>query len=157
MPFQIPAHIKPKDCPEADCSESFYTDRMLNMHVRVIHRREPCHFCPHCAGPFGHVADLNDHILLAHDRNNMPQKCAECVCAFNSVFSLRQHIETAHRRKQIKCKKCDYSSVHAGAIERHELDEHDIKPAKEPEKDRELTFSEKKERTIGYIVIPRNV
>lgn len=153
--------LQSKACPE--CGDTFNTERMLNMHHRVQHERLPSFLCPHCNGPYGRVTELNAHILNDHAGEKRSRKCEECVCTFASLFQLRQHIQTAHRREVLKCSHCDYVSVYQGLLKRHKEVEHDVKEEM-VERDHDAqdkrsgpSYEEVKKRTIGHIVVPRDV
>lgn len=111
-----------RHCPE--CQDEFATIRMLNMHIRVVHSRQPCHSCPHCQGPFGLAADLNAHILKDHDTSRHAHKCSSCKAAFATSVQLHQHNDAAHRRPHITCKECAYTSVYAGSVAKHAREAH---------------------------------
>lgn len=151
----------PKQCTE--CGDTFFTERMLNMHRRVQHERLPSFLCPHCSGPYGKAAELNAHILNDHGEEKRGRKCKECVCTFGTEFQLRQHVQTAHRREVLKCGECEFVSIYNGLLKRHREVEHGIKEEvmvrENNTKDEagEVSYEEAKKGTIGYIVVPRNV
>lgn len=44
----------------------FTSERMKNLHERIAHARLPCHRCTHCDTIFGHVKDVNAHLIEKH-------------------------------------------------------------------------------------------
>lgn len=83
----------------AVCGEVFHTTRMLRLHQRIMHDHSVPHHCPHCQSGFGHLADLNTHILSEHDSRTLVKQYPCHLCAhtsYHTATQLKRHKTFAH-------------------------------------------------------------
>jgi hypothetical protein len=79
------------------CGDLFYTERMLHLHERLMHTVVPPLHCSHCEVAFGHIADLNRHVLAEHTKLRK-HPCGSCSnVSYPTHAQLRRHASATHQ------------------------------------------------------------
>ncbi|CAL8148681.1 unnamed protein product [Orchesella dallaii] len=113
--------LKRFSCQE--CSFSFRNNSDLNIHIRIVHRKERRYPCNICDASFGDSYTLGFRIL-SH-LNEKPYLCSECGKRFSSKqgrdFHLRSHNTN---RQKYNCTQCSKVFLNAVNLKRHTLRQH---------------------------------
>lgn len=125
QPVATPAPAGTHTC--RDCNAPFASARMRSLHERVAHEHQPCHVCPHCRGIFGHVSDLNAHILSSHRGPAYAHACGDCGVRFATRAQLRLHV-AVHRRAgpMVRCSRCPFRAARRADVRWHMADRHGV-------------------------------
>ncbi|XP_078606920.1 uncharacterized protein LOC144879392 [Branchiostoma floridae x Branchiostoma japonicum] len=138
------------DCKQ--CDKRFHTDAKLARHVSIAHEQKWPLSCEQCGRGFRTRSLLLDHQNI-HKENPVKYKCEECdkeflvkayfkqhirthdkklkthICTtcdmgFTSGFLLRRHEVRHSTDRRFKCKFCEKTYKHRGAVEHHQKKEH---------------------------------
>ncbi|XP_034484833.1 zinc finger protein 708 [Drosophila innubila] len=90
--------------PCNECSLSFNTKSLLNLHRRNEHNGNRLFKCNTCGETFlEHTAKQRHEIAHVNER---PYPCLECDKIFGSVSELRMH-STTHSQRKFRCEPCN--------------------------------------------------
>ncbi|XP_017872089.1 PREDICTED: zinc finger protein 510 [Drosophila arizonae] len=95
--------IKNFKCKE--CSKLFYTDHLLQLHERTVHRGERPYACKYCDKTFN-----SSTTRVMHERshtNVRPYSCEYCDKSFISASALKRHDLTHNGVRAFYCSICD--------------------------------------------------
>ncbi|XP_019640153.1 PREDICTED: zinc finger protein 628-like isoform X1 [Branchiostoma belcheri] len=111
----------PLSCKQ--CGRGFRTKSLLLDHQN-IHRENPVKYkCQVCEKEFLVKTYFKQHIRT-HDKKLKTHKCSTCDMGFSSGFLLRRHEIRHSGDRMFKCKFCDKTYKHRGAVEHHQKKEH---------------------------------
>ena len=106
------------------CETEFYTQQILESHIRNIHGFDRRYFkCDSCEKVFHWKGRLNRHVKEVHNKAEF--KCESCEKSFSRKSSLRDHITFAHdANKKYKCEKCLRPFLEHRQLKKHLLTAH---------------------------------
>ncbi|CAH1268836.1 ZNF845 [Branchiostoma lanceolatum] len=138
--------------PCTQCDKKFHTDTSLARHVSIAHERKWPLSCEQCSRGFRTKSLLLDHQnihrenpvtykctvcekeflvktyfkqhIRTHDKKLKTHKCLTCDMVFSSGFLLRRHEVRHSVDRTFKCKFCEKTYKHRGAVEHHQKKEH---------------------------------
>uniref|UniRef100_A0A182RMN6 C2H2-type domain-containing protein n=1 Tax=Anopheles funestus TaxID=62324 RepID=A0A182RMN6_ANOFN len=130
------------------CKHMFSNSKILSKHIKTVHLKIKPFVCNVCGYKCARKATLNIHIrqhsglkpltcknctfrtadpsaLSYHERRHRNEKAYQCkTCGIRLVqpSTLRSHIQTQHPQEyqQMKCTLCDYASINAQNLKRHQ-------------------------------------
>ncbi|XP_052896886.1 zinc finger protein 846 [Anopheles moucheti] len=130
------------------CKHMFSNSKILSKHIKTVHLKIKPFVCNVCGYKCARKATLNIHIrqhsglkpltckscpfrtadpsaLSYHERRHRNEKAYQCkTCGIRLVqpSALRCHIQTQHPKEyqQMKCTLCDYASINAQNLKRHQ-------------------------------------
>jgi hypothetical protein len=93
----LPQVIDRKALSCSQCGDAFYAERMLHLHERLVHTTVPPIHCLHCEAAFGHMADLNAHLLTEHTKARI-HSCGSCSnVSYSTSLQLKRHASASHQ------------------------------------------------------------
>ncbi|XP_068156510.1 transcription factor Ouib-like [Drosophila tropicalis] len=106
-----------------ECDRKFYTQPLLNLHIRVRHRNELPFICKYCGQGFPNSPARCRHERTMHP-NELPFRCSICPKTFISKIGLDKHIQF-HKdgEKTVKhiCTSCNKQFVDYHTLKKHYL------------------------------------
>lgn len=98
-----------------ECVRKFKQVKLLNRHVKDVHRRLKIFYCDKCKYTASHPIRLKDHVKAVHE-GIRDYSCDLCNYATYQKSNLNVHLKRIHKivhakTKSFKCDKCSYSSV----------------------------------------------
>ncbi|XP_030563912.1 oocyte zinc finger protein XlCOF8.4 [Drosophila novamexicana] len=98
-------HTGVKNFKCKECSRLFYTEHLLQLHERTVHRGERPYACKYCDKTFN-----SSTTRVIHERshtNVRPYSCEYCDKSFISTSALKRHDLTHNGVRSFYCKICD--------------------------------------------------
>ena len=112
------------------CNEKFTTQRLLQLHMRILHKEKPCESCGEI---FFHLAALKKHRKDIHgiDFTDEHKKhefiCEECGKVYENNTKLSYHKMVKHSEPELKCDQCSKKCFTQHGINKHIKDVHEKK------------------------------
>ena len=79
--------------------------------------------CEKCPLAYSHIASLNRHVKLIHNKikEARNQACPECAYITSRKSSLKRHLDSVHNKgsRKFKCTECPYSSAQKAKLRKH--------------------------------------
>nr|XP_043067537.1 zinc finger protein 93 [Drosophila bipectinata] len=101
-----------------DCGRKFYTQPMLRMHIRVIHKGEKPYVCKYCGEGFGNSPARCRHERIYHAEELM-FPCDFCEKKFNSDKGRMKHQIKCNMDANFYCEPCDKVFKNGDCLRRH--------------------------------------
>ena len=111
-------HTVDKNC--SVCGKTFYSKKVMNVHMRKVHLKEFRHSCSECE----YKTDITQ-VFEVHARTHTgekPHKCQHCEKSFNDPSSLIYHTKLTHTKQGVKCcEMCGKGFLGQSQLERHQI------------------------------------
>jgi len=109
-------HTSDKNCPT--CGKTFYSKKVMNVHMRKVHLKDFRYSCSECDYKTDDRTVFDIH-LRTHT-GEKPNKCQYCEKSFNDPSSLIYHTKLAHTKQGVKaCESCGKEFLGKSQLNRH--------------------------------------
>ena len=108
----------------SSCTESFFSEESLNVHILSQHTKDTIFQCDQCSETFTTEENLNVHVVYGHSEKNTSE-CDTCSKAFQTPEHLEVHIKFNHSKDRlIKCDLCTETFRSEEDITNHRVSKH---------------------------------
>ena len=108
-----------KKFPCDQCNSKFYSQYLLNEHVRRVHVEERNFECEICNQTFKNTEALKVHISRTHSQREKTVFCDQCEARFLNKSQLNNHFKDVHLDQPVTCDICGQQSGNPSKLKKH--------------------------------------